>query len=198
MRSNSLTNARALRDGERAARYYESRDCAAHAVHSLRPSGLTGGAMVRRAYRQRSLVEVLLPDADKLWDPTLRRIDTLLDDEALVDRVTEALAQRHPESQRRGRLGTPAAVVLRMLVLKHLHDWSFDDCEREVRGACGSIRRSSKPTFTTRRTPRCWGTACACSRARCDGWASKSGSVPAPSAAGSSRLRSAVAPPVPG
>jgi len=91
--------------------------------------------MVRRAYRQRSLVEVLLPDADKLWDPTLRRIDTLLDDEALVDRVAEALAQRHPESRRRGRLGTPAAVVLRMLVLKHLHDWSFDECEREVRGS---------------------------------------------------------------
>jgi IS5 family transposase len=91
--------------------------------------------MVRRAYRQRSLVEVLLPDADKLWDPTLRRIDTLLDDEVLVDRVAAALAQRHPESQRRGRLGTPAAVVLRMLVLKHLHDWSFDECEREVRGS---------------------------------------------------------------
>jgi transposase, IS5 family len=91
--------------------------------------------MVRRAYRQRSLVEVLLPDADKLWDPTLRRIDALLDDDVLVDRVAEAMAQRHPESQRRGRLGTPAAVVLRMLVLKHLHDWSFDECEREVRGS---------------------------------------------------------------
>ena len=91
--------------------------------------------MVRRAYRQRSLIEVLLPDADKLWDPTLRRIDTLLDDEGLVDRVAEALAQRHPHSQRRGRLGTPAAVVLRMLVLKHLHDWSFDECERDVRGS---------------------------------------------------------------
>jgi transposase, IS5 family len=91
--------------------------------------------MVRRAYRQRSLIEVLLPDADKLWDPTLRRIDTLLDDEGLVDRVTEALAQRHPQSQRRGRLGTPATVVLRMLVLKHLHDWGFDECEREVRGS---------------------------------------------------------------
>ena len=91
--------------------------------------------MVRRAYRQRSLIEVLLPDADKLWDPTLRRIDALLDDEGLVDRVAAALAQRHPQSQRRGRLGTPAAVVLRMLVLKHLHDWSFDECEREVRGS---------------------------------------------------------------
>jgi IS5 family transposase len=91
--------------------------------------------MVRRAYRQRSLIEVLLPDADKLWDPTLRRIDVLLDDEGLVDRVAEALARRHPQSQRRGRLGTPAAVVLRMLILKHLHDWSFDECERDVRGS---------------------------------------------------------------
>ncbi len=91
--------------------------------------------MVRRAYRQRSLIEVLLPDADKLWDSTLRQIDALLDDDVLVDRVTEALAQRHPQSQRRGRLGTPATVVLRMLVLKHLHDWTFDECEREVRGS---------------------------------------------------------------
>jgi IS5 family transposase len=91
--------------------------------------------MVRRAYRQRSLIEVLLPDGDKLWDPTLRRIDTLLDDEGLVDRVAEALSRRHPQSQCRGRLGTPAAVVLRMLILKHLHDWSFDECEREVRGS---------------------------------------------------------------
>lgn len=91
--------------------------------------------MVRRAYRQRSLVEVLLPDGDKLWDPTLRQIDRLLDDDVLVDRVAEVLGRRHPQSQRRGRLGTPATVVLRMLVLKHLSDWSFDECEREVRGS---------------------------------------------------------------
>jgi IS5 family transposase len=91
--------------------------------------------MVRRAYQQRSLVEVLLPDADKLWDATLREIDRVLEDETLVDRVAEALAQRHPQSQCRGRLGTPAAVVLRLLVLKHLYDWSFDECEREVRGS---------------------------------------------------------------
>ena len=96
--------------------------------------------MVRRAYQQRSLVEVLLPDSDKLWDSTLRQIDVVLDDDVLVDRVAEALAQRHPQSRRRGRLGTPAAVVLRILVLKHLHDWSFDECEREVRG--GLVHRA--------------------------------------------------------
>jgi len=28
--------------------------------------------MVRRTYPQRTLVEVLLPDADKLWDAVLR------------------------------------------------------------------------------------------------------------------------------
>ena len=91
--------------------------------------------MVRRTYPQRTLVEVLLPDADKLWDPVLRQIDLVLDDEDLVDQVTAALTRRHPQSARRGRLGTPAAVVLRMLVLKHLSDWSFDECEREVRGS---------------------------------------------------------------
>jgi IS5 family transposase len=91
--------------------------------------------MVRRTYPQRTLVEVLLPDADKLWDPVLRHIDLVLENEDLVDQVTTALTRRHPQSARRGRLGTPAAVVLRMLVLKHLSDWSFDECEREVRGS---------------------------------------------------------------
>ena len=76
--------------------------------------------MVRRTYPQRTLVEVLLPDADKLWDPVLRQIDLVLEDEDLVDQVTTALTRRHPQSTRRGRLGTPAAVMLRMLVLKHL------------------------------------------------------------------------------
>src|SRR5881296_3669910 len=124
----SLTIGAVIRDREGAARIRSAR-YAAHAV------SLLGGTMVRRAYRQRSLVEVLLPDGDKLWDSTLRRIDTVLDDDVLVDRVAEALARRHPQSRRRGRLGTPATVVLRMLVLKHLSDWSFDECEREVRGS---------------------------------------------------------------
>src|SRR6516162_6997239 len=64
--------------------------------------------MVRRAFVQRSLVEVLLPDGDKLWDPTLRAIDDVLTDAGLVDQVVEALGRRHPQSRRRGRLGTPA------------------------------------------------------------------------------------------
>jgi IS5 family transposase len=91
--------------------------------------------MVRRAYAQRSVFEVLLPDGDKLWDPALRQIDVILDDEPLVDLIVDRLARRRPLSRRRGRLSTPATVVLRMLVLKHLRHWSFDECEREVRGS---------------------------------------------------------------
>ncbi len=89
--------------------------------------------MIRLAYAQRSLVEVLLPDGDKLWDPVLRRVDAELEDEGLLDIMVEAFARRRPLSSRRGRPGTPATVALRMLVLKHLYDWSFDECEREVR-----------------------------------------------------------------
>ncbi len=91
--------------------------------------------MVRRSHAQRSVFEVLLPDGEKLWNPVLRRIDEVLGDEELVEVVVEALQRRRPGSRKKGRPGTPAEVVLRMLVLKHLYDWSFDECEREVRGS---------------------------------------------------------------
>jgi len=47
--------------------------------------------------------------------------------------VYEALGKRHPKSRSRGRLGTPAEVVLRLLILKHIRNWSYDVLEREVR-----------------------------------------------------------------
>lgn len=91
--------------------------------------------MVRRQHAQRSIFEMILPDGDQLWDPELRRIDEALEDEALIEPVEEALKRRRPKSRLRGRPGTPAAVVLRLLVLKHLYDWSFAECVREVRGS---------------------------------------------------------------
>ena len=89
--------------------------------------------MVQRRQRERSLFEVLLPDGHKLWPEWLRRIDTALEDEAVIEVVAQALERRWPQSRRRGRLGTPAEVVIRMLILKHLFDWSYDDLEHEVR-----------------------------------------------------------------
>jgi IS5 family transposase len=89
--------------------------------------------MVQRRQRERSLFEVLLPDGHKLWPDWLRKIDHVLEDEAVIEVVAKGLEARWPQSRRRGRLGTPVEVVLRMLILKHLFDWSYDDLEHEVR-----------------------------------------------------------------
>jgi IS5 family transposase len=68
-----------------------------------------------------------------LWEPWMRHADQILEDEKLLNLVYEALVQRHPKSRTRGRLGAPAEVVMRMLLLKHIRNWSFDVVEREVR-----------------------------------------------------------------
>jgi len=67
------------------------------------------------------------------WEPWMRQADQVLEDEKLVNIVYEALLRRHPKSRTRGRLGTPAEIVLRMLLLKHIRNWSFRVVEREVR-----------------------------------------------------------------
>ena len=59
--------------------------------------------------------------------------DQVLEDEQLVSTVYEALAKRSPKSRTRGRRGTPAEVVMRLLLLKHIRNWSYDVLEREVR-----------------------------------------------------------------
>lgn len=71
---------------------------------------------------------------DELWEGWMRNADTILADEELLEVVHHALQRRRPRSRTHGRPGTPAEVVLRMLLLKHIRDWSFADLERETRG----------------------------------------------------------------
>src|SRR3954454_18358889 len=59
--------------------------------------------------------------------------DKLLEDEEMIDVVYEAQGERHRHSSTRGRSQTPAEMVLRLLLLKHVRNWSFDVLEREVR-----------------------------------------------------------------
>jgi IS5 family transposase len=47
--------------------------------------------------------------------------------------VYEALVKRSAKSRTRGRRGTPAEVVMRLLLLKHIRNWSYEVLEREVR-----------------------------------------------------------------
>jgi IS5 family transposase len=78
--------------------------------------------------------EEFLTDAiGDAWEPWMRVADQILEDEKLVQIVYEALQRRHPKSRTRGRLGTPAEIVLRMLLLKHIRNWSFRVLEREIR-----------------------------------------------------------------
>jgi IS5 family transposase len=94
--------------------------------------------VVVRRNQQRNIYEELtrnlLPDYKEVaWEKGMVEIDRLLEDEELIDIVHEALKKRHPQSGRRGRPSTPSEVVLRMLVLKHMKNWSFEELVREVR-----------------------------------------------------------------
>jgi len=75
----------------------------------------------------------LAKDIEDLWEPWMREVDQLLEDATLVEEVYQAQGKRHPKSQTRGRTQTPAEVALRLLILKHVRNWSYDTLEREVR-----------------------------------------------------------------
>ena len=51
----------------------------------------------------------------------------------LVGRIFEAQTGRFLKSRTRGRRQTPAEVVLRLFMLKHVRAWSYEVLEREVR-----------------------------------------------------------------
>ena len=90
--------------------------------------------MIKLRHQQPSLWHSgLAKDIEDLWEPWMREVDQLLEDAALVEEVYEAQGKRHPKSQTRGRTQTPAEVVLRLLILKHVRNWSYDTLEREVR-----------------------------------------------------------------
>jgi IS5 family transposase len=93
--------------------------------------------MIRRYGGQRSLFEAALgPDlVESLIDPTLRRLDAVLADDSLVTAVFQRQAGRFPHSRDRGRPGTPADIILRLLVLQRVRGWTFDETEREVRAS---------------------------------------------------------------
>jgi len=90
--------------------------------------------VIQLRHQQRSIWEGLFAEeVEKLWEPWMQAVDEWLEDEALLDAVYEAQGQRHPPSRKRGRPQTPAEVALRMLILKHVRNWSYEVLEREVR-----------------------------------------------------------------
>jgi transposase, IS5 family len=95
--------------------------------------------VIQRRHLQRSIFETAIGSIEKLIEgliePALQRLDEVLADEQLLEAVLGRLARRWSQSRTRGRPGTPAEVVLRMLVLKRVKGWSFEETEREVRSS---------------------------------------------------------------
>jgi IS5 family transposase len=90
--------------------------------------------MIRLRHQQPSLWETFFAEeVAELWEPWMRVVDELLQEEELLDIVYEAQGKRQVQSRTHGRPQTPAEVVLRMLMLKHVRNWSYETLEREVR-----------------------------------------------------------------
>lgn len=76
---------------------------------------------------------LIAEEVSDLREGWMTHADEVLADEGIVAAVYEALAKRHPKSRCRGRRGAPADMVLRLLILKHVRNWSYEVLEREVR-----------------------------------------------------------------
>src|ERR1700738_5148550 len=93
-----------------------------------------GADMIEMRRAQLSFGDGLIAEeVSDLREDWMQHADQVLADEEIVAAVYEALAKRQPRSRRRGRLGTPAEVVLRLLILKHIRNGSYAVLEREER-----------------------------------------------------------------
>src|SRR3989441_730240 len=66
-------------------------------------------------------------------DPVLRKLDGLLDDDGVYQQVRVDFGKRHRYTLVHGRHSTPVEVLLRMLILKHLYQWSYKELEARVK-----------------------------------------------------------------
>ena len=80
--------------------------------------------MLRDRYDPINLFECL-PTLSMQMDPVLAQIDSLLADDAIFQAVRADLLRRFAHTADDGRPSTPVEVILRLLIVKHLYDWSF-------------------------------------------------------------------------
>ena len=91
--------------------------------------------MIVDRYAPMNLFE-LVPKLELEMEPELAQLDELLEDDVLFERVKADLSRRYPNSARLGRHSTPVEVILRMLVVKRLYGFSYEQTEHFV---CDSI-----------------------------------------------------------
>jgi hypothetical protein len=85
-----------------------------------------GHPVIKLRHTQPTVLECLFAEeVAELWEPWMNVVDELLEDEELLDAVYPARGQRHEQSRVRGRQQTPAEGFARMLILKHVRNWSY-------------------------------------------------------------------------
>ena len=90
--------------------------------------------MIATRRLQRNFADGFIAETvEDLWEPWMRHADKALEDDALLLIIQQELAKRCKKSKTRGRKAIPAEVILRMLLLKHVRDWSYEALSREVR-----------------------------------------------------------------
>jgi IS5 family transposase len=87
--------------------------------------------MLRDRYDPMNLFD-LVPILSLAMDPVLTQLDTLLDDDRLFQMVKADVARRFPHTPTTGRPSTPVEVILRLLIVKHLYGWSYEQTEQFV------------------------------------------------------------------
>jgi transposase, IS5 family len=87
--------------------------------------------MLRERYPVDKLFEEIAAHFPEM-DPILAKIDAQMEDDELYQLIRADLAKRRPKSLETGRNSTPVEVVLRMLVIKRLYQYSYAETERYV------------------------------------------------------------------
>jgi IS5 family transposase len=87
--------------------------------------------MITDRYDPMNLFE-LVPKLKLEMEPALAGLDRLLEDDELFQHVKADLSRRYPNSAIRGRRSTPVEVILRMIVVRRMYDWSYEETERFV------------------------------------------------------------------
>src|SRR2546423_404940 len=73
-----------------------------------------------------------VPEVAAQTDPVLKALDRLLEDDELYQQVRTDLGKRYRYTLVHGRHSTPVEVILRMLICKHLYQWSYRETEERV------------------------------------------------------------------
>src|SRR5260221_9126998 len=74
-----------------------------------------------------------VPEVAEQTDPVLKALDQLLEDDLLYQQVRADLGKRYRYTLVHGRHSTPVEVILRMLICKHLYQWSYRETEARVK-----------------------------------------------------------------